>query len=414
MFVVRKNDPTYNINSSSVAAQPERNVLRDKLSKIAHLDDLGKVDLIKSLTPKQRTELAPEHVKLFYNAVLSSGELKINRAHLPETLKKLPCIIKSSEKVDYAELLTLFDNFYVQDPHTASIVDHLAVQEPDLESTKKLRKGLEGIISSVKEFEEQGDKLINALTYEAIKDLLILVLDCIKSGKLNYKTQAEYYRDLALGGINCHNGQFIQMYKVYLKVIGCNSAYERTLKFLHDLRDNITDELALKRKCAIHDDKSESVEDKQEIIRIAGKDLGLLAYQAILAEGNPIDYSRLHERQYVDTIIARWRASKNSDSRISIMLKHIYEDADERVEILQSFDHDYTVSNILNLLQAESRDLDLVEWFLQNPPSHFEDNPHYFDFVLKEVLLDPSEYIIHKEFLCLMLENMGVFKLEPT
>ena len=455
------------------------------LSQLNQLKDLSneqKIEFIKKLTPKQRINLSPECIHLFYTTLLKTGELKFNKNHFADTLAQLPTIPKLETNIEFSRLITLFEHFYnnhkdlvevaISNEHELNDVDHvrsglntlitissaaqkyqpkegrsLEINIEGIEDKDNSIRGIENVISDeklnsnddseeeielnpppshhsedlssedfdVEEEEEDDDTFI--FTTQATGAMLGFLLDnVLENDKISPELKAQYFIDIATGGTHCENGQFTQTYKVYLKYLGCVKPEHRILKALHDIRDNICDYLVLtlkKEQRKFSDfDSDESVEDKHDLIEMLGKDIGLLAYKVF--EQDPeeaIDFEKLNNYKYIDYLVQIWRNQlKYDDKRVNELLDHFLKAYEKRQELLEKFNNLYNVENSLKIIQDQSKDMELTEWFIQNPPEAFKDND-YFQYIHSNILMGNGSLHIKPEYICLMLENMGVFQV---
>lgn len=347
--------------------------------------DQLQMEKLRKLTPAQRKELSPQEIAYFYNHY-PFQDIKINPAHFAKTLKQIPSLPQLSEgSQPPAALLGHFDMLY--EKHKA-LFEQIAAKDFELSDIKTFRKGLETIVKT----SEKGKKKENG-EKRALYFLVVTIIKLIQDKPI--EEVAEYLRDIAVGGRNCETGQFTQTYKVYLKILKLSNPENRILKALHDVRDNILDQIAGSRNS---EDTSETVEEKSHLLTLYAETFGILSVSQSEEERreeqetlkrlqDPIEFQK-----YFDCLLAYGMPQRQVERQKIDIIEKIRGYGPTHTK----FNELYTPNMILEYFRDSK---EVYEWYLDGTENAKE---YVFDHVLE------SGFTIKKEYLMLLLDNLEV------
>lgn len=345
----------------------------------------SQMERLKRLTPAQRKELSPQEIAYFYHHY-PVQDIKINPSHFAKTLKQIPALPQVNERSQPpAALLEYFERSYKSHPE---LFEQIAAQDFELRDIKTFRDGLETIIKNSEKGKkkESGEK-------RALYVLVVTIIELIQDKPV--EEVAEYLRDIAVGGRNCETGQFTQTYKVYLKILKLSNPENRILKALHDVRDNILDQIAGSRNA---EDTSETVEEKSHLLALYAETFGILSLSQSEEERreeqetlerlqDPIEFQK-----YFDCLLACGMQQRQLDRQKNDIMEKIKGCGPTHTRF---YDY-YTPQMILDYFRDSK---EVHEWYLDGTEKAKE---YVFDHVLE------SGFAIKREYLMLLLDNLEV------
>lgn len=379
---------------------------QSQIDLIDSLDQKTKLEWIQSLQPAQRIHLSPRLIELYYQNV-SVENITINSTYVKtigQFFSPLPYIngpAKTKEIINiYDDLIansSLLDSHIIRQSLSKIVLSLFPEDEIEGDSNG-LDAEEEEIESDVNsEFGELGAQSSQNATF--LDHLLRYFVVFLQDQQCEPKIKLQYLREIAGAGNLKESEQVIYLHQLYLKWMNCSNQQTKIAQVLHNFRYEIITRISASK----NDELQATLEELYRIVELYGSDLGLLVYY-VIAENEPINYEKFKDPKYLEKMIESWKYYK-SQKEIDSELQEISEKSRERDRILKEFYSSYTPEKILELLRAQSSELELYKWFYGPLSLSYKD---YSSYVIEHVLDNDSKRM-KEHYLKLMLDILEIF-----
>lgn len=352
-----------------------------------------------SLTPEQRHELPSSLLVRFYSRIPKRVKVSIHPDHFSHTLTELKALPETKEGTDYKQIMEIWNQLNKENPE---LVASVAERDPEIKNVKRFEEGISDLMLTVEIYhdhldsDETDDSESQDKEKKALESLLSFIGAHLKNSDLSPREKLEYLCDLASGGLKCEHGQFTQAYKVYLRLMKCDTPVKRVLKTLHDVRDNLLDWITLRNSGK--DEYEETVEEKWELLQHIGALRGMLSSQIVSTSEHEMteqEKACLIEQGFNLEIIDLVREKRKIEMQ----------------QMIVKFDQAYSPDKLVDIIQEQSQDLDLYQWFLAHPPKRFRNHPEGYSEYVQKRILQPNSVKIRKRYIWQLLEEMNVIHI---